>query len=266
MALEKLTIKITDRHGHLPVLSLISALRDTLSLLREINRSINQRPVDWFVDAVRMRSPFCATIAGEAQEQVVKPMLNGLREMDQRAVRPAHYNATALELIKRLVGLYSDGVASIELGATGERPVKLTYRLAGNTDDILTGEIAAQRQPYSVKTELEGRLESISAHGVKPSFCIYDPITDKPIECDFDESELPHVADLIKTKARVRVAGTALYGADDSPQSIQVAQGGITTFPDDSQLPSIRDLHAAGIDITGGQDSVLYVRGLRDAE
>lgn len=155
---------------------------------------------------------------------------------------------------------------SDEFGSPAEEPVRLTFAVADNATSAMEAEaLAVQHPPYEVETELEGKIESIQTHEAK-TFCIYDPITDAPIECGFVDSDLSRVADLIKTQARVRVAGLAMYGSDDLPKSIKVREGGIAEFPPDSALPRISDLHAAKIDITGGRDSVEHVRGIRNAE
>jgi len=63
----------------------------------------------------------------------------------------------------------------------------------------------------------------------------------------------------------------AMADADAKRQAFAEQEGkdaaveGVEESPAQSRLPQIADLHAAGIDITHGEDSVAYVRRIRDA-
>jgi hypothetical protein len=122
--------------------------------------------------------------------------------------------------------------------------------------------MVAATRPYEEDTELEGRLEDVSLHPSTPRFAIYDPLTDMPIRCEFSTADVDVVAELLKRRARVRVAGMARYNKNHRPMSITVRA--ITPLPEQKDLPQMKDLRKAKIDITGGASPVDHIRELRD--
>ncbi len=267
MPKQSLTISMTPRDGALPVSSLVRAIQQTVGGLRAVDKAASESghpALDWCVEKASMKSPFTMTIAGVprngkgAVPDAARPFLVGLRAINSGAQRPPGFTNEALTYAKGLVGVLADGVSELRL-SSGRHTVRLTHHVAANVDSVL-----GIRREYYVMTELDGRLESISVHGQAPDFCIYDPITNQPIRCIFSPDDIGRAADLIKARARVRVSGRAKYNRKDQPISVEVQE--FVTLREQGDLPQIRDLHKACIDITGGQDSVEYVRGIRDAE
>lgn len=116
---------------------------------------------------------------------------------------------------------------------------------------------------YSDYTELEGTLDVVSVHNGPRKVIVYDPLTRAKVECRVNRQELWDKAlDIMKRdNRRVSIYGLAHY-KKDFPSWVQVED--LESLPGRNELPD--PLRMEGIDLTGGVDSVDYIRGLRDAE
>jgi hypothetical protein len=190
---------------------------------------------------------------------VVNSFLSGLRSIEEHETRPAHFTDELLKRSKKLVeALDDDGVADIEFSAPHTESIRVTQHLAANVDVV----IGKPRAEYSMDAQFEGRLEQISIHGEAPVFCIYDALSDRPIKCSFSDQHIERVADYLKRRARVRVWGETKFNPKHHPVSLVVKD--VSELREQTKLPQIKDLHAAGIDLVCGRDSVEIVRELRD--
>ena len=264
MSRKTLTIRLTGKDD-ITTESLIEAVQDAVLILRNIegNMAEEGRPASrWRVEKVSLSSPLQMTISeippkGYAPIDPVQPFVRGMRSVNAAAETPPYFTEQALRLSKRLVALLNNGLSRIEFLTPGEPGAEPTQHLAANVDKILG------RAPgfYYDDTELEGRLETLSVHD-RPEFWIYDPITDCGTRCEFKTEDLDTVAELVKKRARVRVRGKVKFNREHRALSVEVAK--FDQLRSQDQLPQIRDLHRARINITGGKNSVEYVRGLRD--
>lgn len=114
---------------------------------------------------------------------------------------------------------------------------------------------------YEIETSIDGVLDAIYAHG-KLHFLVFDPISDKGALCIFDEETFDEVMRLMKR--RVRVFGTATFNKRHELISLYVTE--FERLPDQDEVPRLYDLHAAGISITGDEDSGAYIDRIRDGE
>lgn len=266
MARKTLTIRLTGRED-LTTESLIEAVQDAVLMLRSIegNMADEARPASrWRIESVSLNSPLEMTISEIAPRgfeplDPVSPFVRGLRDINRGTQTPQYFTEDTLRLSKRLVGLLDNGLAGIEFLAPGEEAAKPTQHVAANVDQILG------RAPefYFEDTELEGYLEALSVHG-QPEFWVYDLVTNRGTRCEFGPEDVEAVADLVKRRARVRVQGKVRFNREHRPVSVDVAN--FAPLRSQDELPQIRDLHRACIDITGGANAVEYVRGLRDAD
>jgi hypothetical protein len=266
MAHRALTIRLIERDA-LTTEAFIEAVQDAVLMLRSIegNMAKEKRPASrWRIEAVSLHSPLEITISeitpkGFEPLHAIFPFVRGLDSLNGSAQTPEHFGQDTLRLCKRLVGLLNNGLAAMEFLIPDEETARPTQHIAANVDQILG------RAPefYFEDTELEGRLEALSVHG-QPEFWIYDLITDSGTRCEFEAKDLGAVADLVKRRARVRVCGKVKFNQTHHPVSVDVVA--FTPLRGQDELPQIRDLHRAHIDITGGENAVEYIRGLRDAE
>jgi hypothetical protein len=105
-------------------------------------------------------------------------------------------------------------------------------------------------------------LKDVSEQSARDKIVIVDDLTNKHTACYFRGERIEQkVRD--GWKHRVIVTGDiTLDATTGQPLEMQVYD--IRILPRRDQLPQIDDI--LGFDITGGVDSVEYVRGLRDAE
>jgi hypothetical protein len=265
MVQNRLTISIGGKSDHLSVSTVINALKGTNGALYGVARDITSPEpphVGWQVESASKNSPLTMTFVGRTKTglDVIGPFMDAVRTLETGIKRPRFLSDDTIRRLKDLVGVLSNGAEEIRFSADGEEPVSPTLHLAANVDAILH----SRANPYETVTELEGRLEELSVHGETPEFRIYDILTGRSTECEFNPDDIDRVADLIKNKSRVRVRGLVRYDVLYRAASIKVES--FVALREQRELPQMSDLHRAKINITGGMDSVEFVRGLRDAE
>lgn len=259
----KLTIQIDGKADGVDVGTFAEVLNKTLHILRSIDCAMTEERTPamlWHVSNASMRSPLSITITGSPRAKrdlvdVVRPFMDGLRAIDKTSCRPEHFSDSTLEAAKSLVAVLNNGVAALSY-SSGRTRVQPTQHVAAHVDTVLgkTGRF------YEVEdAQLEGRLEQLTVHG-PPTFGIYDPISGTPVRCQFDEDRIDEAIALIR--ARVRVTGMVRYNKKHVAVSVRVTN--FVRLREQSELPQLSDLHKAGVNITGGQDSVAFVRDMRD--
>ena len=83
---------------------------------------------------------------------------------------------------------------------------------------------------------LIGKLETVTVHGGKPAFFIYDPLTGEKIICHIPEERMAEAKDALDTHPhRVSVTGKVKYNRAGKPISIEVAD--FTPLRDRHELP-----------------------------
>lgn len=272
MPKKTITIRLAEPGGRLDVATLISALQDTVAVLKGIEQSItekNSSSYRWYISSIKMNSPLEATLERERikpkkkgdprDPEVISPFLKGIRQIGKTAKAPRYFGEPELTRVKRIVDLQKNGLTSVEFFIKSDDVVKPGSNTSDHIETILGNEPV---RPYKQYAELEGRLEDLSLHPEVPQFAIYDPLTDQPIGCNFNESDLELVTDLLKQTARVRVSGVAQFNRQHIPVSINIEK--IEKLQEQCELPQIDDLHAAGIKLTDGTDPVDMVRGIRN--
>ncbi len=248
----EITIKVTAREDYVPVNSFLTVIGNTLSILRDLGHVPGvEEPINWKVSAASLKSPLSLTIFSEAphSDEIVREYLDVFQQAEKSEALPFNrWNPRTLEKAKQLVSVLNDGVAQVTFSAIGASPVTPTQRVAASVDYLLA-------PAYEDYGSFEGKLETLSVHG-KTRFNIYDPITGRSIQCFFALEKLQDAHSAFNH--RVVVSGKAKYSRVGDPVSvlvedIRVLVGGI----------KLADLD--GIDITGGIESAMYIRGIRDA-
>jgi len=253
--LKELTIRMKCRREHFTVGELIRALERTLEMLRGIEQKMpgRQRLNEWEVSDLNANGELRLTVKGDTAESLVQTYMKGMRSLEDSATIPTNFDETDLSNAKRLVSLLDDDVESITFSTPGEDSVSPTQHVAANVDAIMK-----RRYLYSGGT-IEGRLETFNVHGTN-TFTIYDVLTDEKTVCEFPESLYSEAYGAVSS--RVAVTGRIKYNRDGRPVSMTVES--IRKLREAKDLPQIRS--GEQIDITGGIDSVEYIRKMRDAE
>lgn len=249
--------KANERVGYHPF---VGTIANTLRLFDAIDREISKDRTPamiWEITAVSMKSPIEITFQSRAKkgrQSVVfaEDVLHGLQAIARSAIRPPHFSDEAMWAARSMVHALS---VPFTLKSNGVR-VQPTQHIAANVDSVL-----GQHSGYCDEAAVDGQLDTISVHG-SPQFVIFDAITDRGVKCYFPDDQIGSVVDLLKN--RVRVYGTARFNKNDEVVSVEVDS--FERLPEQDECPTIKDLHAAQINITGGEDAADYVRRLRDDE
>ncbi len=173
--------------------------------------------------------------------------------LEEGATEPPFFTPSIMVSTMRLLKTTSSTGGALTLSGPDTGPIRPTNHLAKNIDRVLKSKVSKEY------TTIEGKLEGIDIHQ-KLEVRVYDPLTGHATACHFRKSlyETAYKA----LGHRVAVTGMAIFNREDRPVSMAVDE--ITCFKDPKDLP--RFLDGEQIDITGGVDSVAFVRGFRDAE
>lgn len=262
---DRLTITIDGIEGKLDVGAFVSAISNTIGILRALERGDTEGSralVEWELLSINKINPVTLEVRGTVKNNGKRPdtylsrFMGGLESIESSAKRmPQGFNVEALERTQHLVSLLNFKISSIQYASNGQ-VVRPTQHAAANASEILG------KRGYSVETSLDGWLDAIYAHGEAPNFLVFDPITDKGVPCSFPTERLDEVIGLLKN--RVRVYGLAKFNKHDDVTSLVVDE--FERLPNQDEVPTLDELHAAKLNITGGEDSADYIRRMRDEE
>lgn len=261
-----LTVTIAGRAEDIEVSAFLTIVKNTVALLRDIEaqKSRGAPRLRWLVTSLSKSSPAKLRMAGVDEHPrggggsglpVVESFLEGMKLLESGARRPEEFTDIMLERATNIVRPLNSSVARLIFSddqATDVVPV--SQHIAANVDRF--------RLPdrYSEYGEVEGTLDALHVHKPPYEFFIYDPLTDHKTACHFDPDDFEAIR--AHVKERIRVNGLITYRRrDDVPISVLVDDW--LPIPRDENLPSIEDLHAAGINITGSRKSEDVIAELR---
>jgi len=257
----ELTIAIGGRDENVDAHAALEVLSETIALLHDIEaKQLGGRAhFKWTISQASKNSPLNLTMFGAlghdrgSMVQVVELFLSGLGLLESGNSQPSWFDDPMLDRAKRIVKRIGRDISSlVYVGKSAT--LKVTQRISAHVDMYQLPE------KYSEHGELEGRLGQVTAYQDVHEYCIFDPLTDRKIHCEFPMEELQRVRDAL-TK-RVRVSGIVAYRRKDhSPQSIAVENW--VTLPEDNELPTIEQIHALQIDATRGRPSEDVIADLR---
>jgi hypothetical protein len=142
----------------------------------------------------------------------------------------------------------------------------ISVRADGGDIELRTGSHAPVRilagpEVHSVG-ELTGFIDAINVHR-EPVFFLYPVIGPSRVRCNFDRGLLDRVRSSLKR--HVSVFGLIEY-PEGSPFASRITVERIEVHPEERDLTPIDSLRGILPDLTGGLDSVAYVRQVRDAQ
>lgn len=284
-----LKIEVTGKTSAIPVDSFLELVSHTVSILQGLDVSISQSEhatLEWQIIEARLNTPLMLTIEGIAEvgadisKEVIDAYLRGFDEIEKNGSNiPPYFTAESLQKAKNLASVLNDGISKVAFFAPNRTPVETTRRTLEN----LIGLIEAKKEEEALELKeattprielhaypsakireestLIGRLETVTVHGGKPKFVIYDPLTEKKIDCFFSEKDFEEVQELLSLDPyRVSVTGKARYNRQGRPISIEVES--FTKLRSREELPQFRDLE--GINLSGELDPTEYIRRMRD--
>lgn len=263
----KITVTVDGKGDTLTLDSFLKVARDALDILNNLEKEItgkNQINLIWEIAKIQKNTPLSMTIEGRATNghlvepmEVVKPFYTGLRLVNHKAQKPKHFTNTILKKARSMSTHLEDDITFLKFEVEDEQPLLINRKIIDNID-----RLTKKLNPYyKAHTSHEGYLKIIDVHGKTPEMCIYDTLTNEAIKCIFDENIVQELGANI-TK-RIRVFGETTYRRiDHKPTSVEIDFYKI--LKNNDGLPTLRDLHDAGINITNGLDSVEFVRELRN--
>lgn len=255
-----LTITIAGKDADIDVRAFLSVVKNAVSILTDLDHDNGDDALRWVVIEASKQSPLKMRMAGvergggSTKRGVVATFLTGLRALESGERRPPEFTDSMMDRALYMVRPLNNNVASVVFSDEDTEPVSITQHVAANVSRFRLPDT------YVEYGELEGALDQISAHATPYEFCIFDPLTDRPIPCSFDTEDFENVRDALK--ARIRVNGLITYKrSTDTPKSVTVDDWMI--LPKDGELVSIEQLHAASISLTHGRKSEEVIAELR---
>lgn len=223
-----------------PLQRLIQAQVNFLGLLREVTSSVigDSDDIRWIVTEVRAESVDLLVRPESTRDQLKTTALDelptvvakGMSAIEEKAVRPRHFNDQALGYARELARLRGSGITSLAIRRNGTSS-KITSRTIANVTHVIG-------QTISAIGTIEGTLETVTVRGHR-SFYVYDPLTGARIDCDFGRRiDLSAVASAIER--RVAVTGELRYREDGSLVRVQAQT--IFVFPPKESLPRFADV------------------------
>jgi hypothetical protein len=211
-------------------------LQDMMSLLREVQSDIIRNGgVQWVVESISKSSPLSLSVVPIAERsrvpkrslnQVSQSVTRGLKQIQKRPVRPAHFSDEALERAAKIITFARNQDARLQVDSQ-----ILDSQFLANVEQILG------QQVREIGT-IEGRLEAINVHRNR-FFNVYDPLTARSIRCDFGQ----RIGSTVIGEAleqRVAVYGEIVYR--ESGEIVRIIAQSIEVFPPEEELPTADDV------------------------
>ncbi len=257
----ELTIVVDCKKGQVLYSSFITVLNNTVGLLNSMGRKLaktDSPDLVWQITSVSMNSPLTITLKGQSARgrdlprRAIRDYVQGIQRIQEKRERPARFEDTDLDQVSKLASVLYDGVKSLRFSAEPFGEVCLTKVLAENAQNI-------QRRRYHYEyTSFRGRLNDIRTSFGAHECVVRDFLTNQEIRCTYPEKRDSEIAALLLK--RVEVSGKAKFTERGQLVSIQIDRF--------QELPAARlkISDAKAVDITGGMDSVEYIRKIRNGE
>lgn len=225
----------------LPFQRFLEIASDFIAVLREVDRDVApQAGVSWLIESISKSSPLALALRPVASNRnvgaalprnLVRTVNSGIKRVQQRAERPAHFTDRALEKARALVEVATTGGAVVRIG-TVKAPVRVDSKLVEHVDAILGATIS------SIGT-VEGTLEAFNVHGRSRYFNVYDALTGERIRCDFGHRIPAHEIGAAAER-RVAVHGEIKYR--ETGEIVNIVVHSFEVFPGEDDLPTADDV------------------------
>lgn len=261
MAETEISIIVGGEAEYIVAQDFLAALQNHIEVLGDLDAAISMRrrgTLQWVLGALSYGSPATATLRAlplfeerDYGPEVARAYMDGLQQLLEGKELPPAFSDDALDAIKKLARLSTNGVKAIEV-KHGQQVVSLTERIAVNIDDLVGGG-------YEAIGSIEGTLEMVTLHD-QSYFRIYDAIHGMGVPCYFHRELLETVR--LGLGKRVFVTGRLRSDRGGKPRSLRVED--IRLPPDTEKLPSPSDLRGLAKGMTEGKLAEDYLRDLRD--
>lgn len=239
----------------------LDAVRSSLDALRELDSAISMRrrgTLQWVIGALHKGSPATMTIRAvpvsedrDFSAEIVSTFLDGLESLMHGKELPPMFSDDALEAVKRLGRLSSDGIRRLRLQGDS-RGVDISEQVSVNVDELIG-------DTFRSLGSIEGKLEMVTFHS-QTYLRVYDATHGLGVQCFFSRE----ITDVVRQALdkRVSISGTLRADRNGRPLSMRVQD--IRIFPDEQELPKPSQLRGLAKGMTEGQRAEEYLRELRD--
>ena len=265
---QEITVELIEKQSRLGAKSLSVVIDSLVTLLSAVDAkmwTVNAPRYRWVVKAIQMQSPLKMTLEAvpttpePADADVVGTTLRGLTMLNRGAARrPKFFDDRGLTASRHMVSVYGDGVLAMSLSAPLRPEFSPSTRIASAVDKITSLIV----HPFEAYGSIDGRLRRATVddrpeHEVH-ELQIINRETDGFVTCRVTPDQARSLARMLGR--RVVLFGTVRYNAAHEPQRITVEDfEQLETEP----LPTLEDIHALGLNLTGGEDAADYIARLR---
>lgn len=248
----------------IPFSAFIESLRNFLLVLKDLDATISQDKYGSAIWEVVSLQKNILPIVGVAPKlrrghtdvsgTIEEQLIANTKSLSYRGERNQYMSDAALTKVENLAKLTPRvGPMAIYLNGNGEGHKK---KEADITENTLNNVRQLTGVKYHAYGSIVGSLDAISVHKAN-EFRVWDEITNKPVRCKFNDSELDRVKSLLKT--RVVVFGDVQSNSSGNPVVISVEELESSPKP---QLPTIEEMSGLVEDFTGGKSLKEYMEEL----
>lgn len=226
--------------------------------------------VRWEIVELKKASAFVQVRPVEAQTFKPVPALvrdwdKGVRSVQRSGLPPQGFKSASLQALQEFVkAVPSDNLVSLGSGAKRKKPLFLTAETQRRVEQAVVAVSSQIPLQYSVRGTLRGRLAVLNSWNPdERSFRLQVPLSPgRPVTCTYRDEQLVSALGA-GFEGVVEVDGLFHYRREEVwPNRAEVS--GIRVLAREP-VTSLQDLVGL-IRLPVGQDSVSYVRSLRDAE
>ena len=214
-------------------------LRSFLAIIKNVAKEVSDqpKPVRWLVSVepgslrVEFR-PEPVKAPANKIATILDTIENGIISAEAGLAPPRYFSDRALTKVGKLASIVDgaeDGLDRVQVWRNG-KPHPITAKTVAHVDSL----VGIQSRDWGT---IEGKLQTITERRVT-KFVVYDPVTDRPTHCYFDDEILDEVVDAFGQ--RVSVSGLIRYRGDGEPVSIDVEE--FRVLPTDDLLPSVDEV------------------------
>lgn len=249
----------------IPLRTFIDSLNNFLTVLRDLDATVShdQRGnTIWEVVSLEKKSPAVVGVAPRLKapnrqdnsELVEQQFLVNAKSLSEQGDRNKYFSDSALTSLEKLAQR-TPKIGAMSIFINGAGKVKDQAEITENTLKNVQ-QLTSVR--YSAYGSLMGNLDAITVHKGN-EFRVWDEVTNKPVRCKFQETDLERVKELLKS--RVRVSGIIQSNSAGVPIVIELEDVEPVVK---RELPTIEEMSGLVEDFTGGKSLKDYMEELSD--
>ena len=215
-----LTLRIEAPPNRVPVAAFAAVLTETISILTDLQYSRNQRVVTWYLTDLRIGSAVAVLTPEDISEEslvVGTEFVNGLKSAEEGRALPEYFSSTSLTKLSSMVRMLSTpGIEFLEASIERAGDQTVSARATDNVRENIRRLQQPRRRSYG---SISGTLDTISTRRDSKKFQILDPVSRRPVSCQFSDDQIDVVKDALTR--RVVVSGTVVRNMSGQPLRIE---------------------------------------------